>query len=151
MKPIYFFMIALFIALTIIAIVTFFPRRAHETRTIQVLDRELTVLVADSTSERIKGLSGVETTGLAEDGMLFVFGDRAVRNFWMHGMEFDLDVVWIEGNKVVKVDSAIPAPKTGEEPARMSSDPFKVDYVLELPAGKAAYYDLKPGQTIDLR
>ncbi|MFH1767185.1 MAG: DUF192 domain-containing protein, partial [Patescibacteria group bacterium] len=94
------------------------------------------------------GLSGIQTTGLDADGMLFVFSDSAVRQFWMHGMEFDLDVVWIADDKVVKVNYDLPAPKKGESTAKMSSDPFSVNYVLELPAGKAEFYDLFPGQII---
>jgi uncharacterized membrane protein (UPF0127 family) len=77
--------------------------------------------------------------------MLFIFPEAEVQNFWMKGMKFPLDVAWIKDGKVVSVDTNIPAPKPGEEPARMSSSPIGVDMVLELPAGQAYAHNIKPG------
>lgn len=137
-----------FIIFSFIAIFIFYPRVATGKKEITFLDHTISVLLANKTAERIQGLSGINKEDLGADGMLFVFSDKAVRNFWMKDMQFDLDVVWIEDGKVVKVDQAVNAPKNGAEPDRMSSNPFKVNAVLELPAGDASRLDLYPGVQI---
>ena len=54
----------------------------------------INVLVADTPQERAVGLSGY--AGLPENvGMLFVFPEPRQPSFWMKGMEFSLDLVWI--------------------------------------------------------
>ena len=112
---------------------------------------DLDVLVADNAVEQTKGLSGTTLDTLGADGMLFVFNDYAERTFWMKGMNYDLDVVWIRDGKVMKVDQNIAAPKAGEEPETMSSAPFKVNMVLELPAGATARYNIVPGHQVSAK
>lgn len=110
------------------------------------------VLVADNVIEQQKGLSSKELDNLEADGMIFVFNDKAEREFWMNGMKFDLDVVWIADGKIMKIDKNIKAPEHGEEPDRMRSQPFEVDMVLELPAGTVDEVGLLIGHliTVDL-
>ena len=55
-----------------------------------------------SVSEQINGLSGVGK--LCRDcGMLFVFGKPKIQSFWMYGMKFPLDFVFIRDSRVVEV------------------------------------------------
>ncbi|MDA1188119.1 MAG: DUF192 domain-containing protein [Chloroflexi bacterium] len=55
------------------------------------------VEVADELHERTNGLSG--RPGLPEDGgMLFVFESGVASSFWMKGMEFPLDFIWISAD-----------------------------------------------------
>ncbi len=56
----------------------------------------LHVLVADSKEERIQGLSYREQIPL--DGMLFIFPSSKKYAFWMKGMSFPLDIIWINEN-----------------------------------------------------
>lgn len=151
MKTPYIFAIVFFIFLVALALVLFFPRSARSKTQVTVLDHTFDVYVASSTAERMKGLSGTEIETLGADGMLFEFGNKEVRTFWMNNMNYDLDILWIDGNKIVAMDKGVPAPEKGESPARVSSDPFEVDYVLELPAGDAAKFDLYVGQTIEIK
>ena len=59
-----------------------------------VNEARINVLVADTPQERAVGLSGYP--GLPEDaGMLFVFPEPRQPSFWMKGMEFALDLIWI--------------------------------------------------------
>src|SRR5687767_6021997 len=63
------------------------------------------VKVADGALEHARGLSGTVPDDLGEAvGMLFVFDDQDVRNFWMNGMRYHLDVLWIKDGKIVKID-----------------------------------------------
>ncbi|MEK7183354.1 MAG: DUF192 domain-containing protein [Patescibacteria group bacterium] len=120
-------------------------QEAAERAIVTANDVALAVRVADSPWERTRGLSGLEAEDVKAQGMLFVFPDSEVQDFWMKGMKLDLDVVWIAEGKVVGVDRGVPAPKPGEEPERMTSKPIPVDMVLELPAGYANQFDINPG------
>jgi uncharacterized membrane protein (UPF0127 family) len=69
--------------------------------------------------------------------MLFVFPDAAPRTFWMKGMRFCLDIVWIEDGEIVgAAESVCPDPEGTADAERerfASGEP--VTYVLEVPAG----------------
>lgn len=76
--------------------------------------------------------------GLAEgEGMLFIYADPAPRSFWMKGMRFCLDIIWIEGDRVVgAAESVCPEPVgtlDSDLPSYVSPEPVR--YVLEVPAG----------------
>lgn len=118
-------------------------RTEIESAHVTVAGREFMVRVADSASERERGMSK-KTDG----GMLFVFSRPEVQFFWMHDMLIPLDVLWIEEGEVVDIDWSVPAPGFGEEPARMDSSPYEVRYVLELPAGEAE--GILPGSTVEI-
>jgi len=86
--------------------------------------------------------------GLPEhDGMLFVMGKAQNQMYWMGGMRFPLDMVFINGTIVVRVAANVPPPKFGEFPAIRSSD-GKADKVLEINAGKAAEWGITEGTEI---
>ncbi len=95
------------------------------------------VLVADTMMERARGLSGTHIETLGADGMLFIFPSSSEQTFWMNQMNYALDVVWLQDGEIVKISANVPAP-TEADPAiaRMSSAPFAVNQVLELPAGQ---------------
>lgn len=114
--------------------------------TVAINGTELTVRVADRTFAQKKGLSGYTEESLREEGMLFVFSQQKVREFWMKGMQFDLDILWIADGRVVAIDRGVKAPYSRtDEPERATSNPLKVDAVLELPAGKAYELGLVEG------
>ena len=72
-------------------------------------EARINVLVADTPQERAAGLSGYP--GLPENvGMLFVFPEPRQPSFWMKGMEFSLDLVWIRDGIVVQIDASVPPP-----------------------------------------
>lgn len=98
-------------------------------------------LVADSNSERVRGLSGRQAFPEGQ-GMLFVFANNQRHGIWMKDMKFAIDIVWIDQTyKVVTVRSNV-HPSTYPEVFRPSRN---ARYVLELPAGKAASLGIAPG------
>lgn len=113
-------------------------------------DVTLSVRVADNAWERQRGLSGLSAEEVKAQGMLFVFQDAAVRDFWMKGMQLDLDVLWIKDGKIVASDIGVPAPDSGQAPQHMTSAPIPVDMVLELPAGYVRQFDLQPGMPLKI-
>jgi uncharacterized membrane protein (UPF0127 family) len=116
---------------------------------ISINGTEFTVRVAERPFAQKKGLSGYTEESLQEEGMLFLFSESKVREFWMRGMEFDLDILWIADGKIVAIDRDVDAPYSrNDEPERATSSPLKVNAVLELPAGKADELGLVEGMTM---
>lgn len=104
--------------------------------------------VADTPASRAQGLSGRD--GLEEGkGMLFLFGERASHGFWMKGMRFPIDIVWLDGESVVTVLPDVPYDLLRQLSIRMPKSP--ADKVLELPAGEAARHGVVEGATLDIQ
>jgi uncharacterized membrane protein (UPF0127 family) len=96
----------------------------------------LTVELAYLPADTSLGLGYRE--GLAPGtGMLFLFEGPAPRTFWMRGMQFCIDIAWIEHGVIQgAAESACPEP-AGTADADLTSyvSPVPVTYVLEVPAG----------------
>jgi len=99
----------------------------------------LRVEIANTPKERVRGLSNRES--LAQDtGMLFIFEKADTYTFWMKDMRFPLDVIWIQGGKVVGVQSNIEPPRTPDAPPQTFTPLVPVDKILEVPAGSVKRY-----------
>ncbi len=61
------------------------------------------LLVARNSAQWTKGLmyyqSKDELNGI--DGMIFIFPEKQVRSFWNKNTYLDLDIYWMEGEKVI--------------------------------------------------
>ena len=88
----------------------FLPRATNDQknlRRLKVGQAEVRVEVAVTAEQKSRGLAGREN--LAEgEGMMFVFDQPGQYGFWMKGMKFPLDFVWIADNKVVEITEDIP-------------------------------------------
>lgn len=119
------------------------------------------VELARTILEKARGLSGRE--GLGEnEGMLFVFGAPAAQSFWMKGMKFPIDIIWIQGDRIVgfaenvqpepglRLDGVATATQAGKSDfaLKIYSSPEPVDRVLEVRAGTVARLDVKIGDQI---
>ena len=102
------------------------------------------VEIADDQAEQTKGLGGRACLS-KNAGMLFSFDRPGNYSFWMKGMRFNIDIVWLDTDRrVVGVKRNLsPAsyPKTYDSPK-------PAQYVLELPAGQAAELGLKEGASV---
>lgn len=102
--------------------------------------------VAATPQQHRKGLSG--RSSLAHNhGMLFVFPDSAVRDFWMKDMQFPLDVLWIDDGEVRSISRQVPRPIHSDYIPRMSSG-VPVRYVLEVPAKFAEINGISVGDSV---
>jgi uncharacterized membrane protein (UPF0127 family) len=106
----------------------------------------IVVEIADSEAERRSGLSG--RAGLASGrGMLFLHEDSAVQSYWMKGMSFAIDIIWIDDDEIVGfVEEAQPE----DPPETVYVSPGPVDKVLEVPAGFVALHALEIGAILDI-
>ncbi len=108
-------------------------------------DKDLTVEVAETDSDRYQGLSNRDS--LCDNcGMLFNFPDSGRRSFVMRNMKFPLDIIFIE-NGVIKNIAAQLAPE-GNEPKNIYESMEPVNQVLEVRGGYCETNDIKPGDKI---
>lgn len=105
------------------------------------------VEIADDPLEHSRGLSG--RGRLKENqGMLFIFPDLAIRTFWMSGMKFPLDIIWISDDKIIGISENLP-PASGIDYS-FYSPPAPVDKVLEINAELVKKLSIKIGDKIVL-
>ena len=107
-----------------------------EVATVTVGTDELQAEIADTPPLQGRGL-GYRDGLDPGTAMLFVFDNASMRTFWMKGMRFCLDIVWIENGMIQGAAESVcpqPADTTDADlPAYLS--PVPVTYVLEVPAG----------------
>ncbi len=108
--------------------------------------------VARSGLEQAVGLSG-RTVLNVNEGMLFLFDEPDSYGFWMKDMTFPIDIVWINGDKIVGVTERVFPPPEGTPPEAMKIHypPEPVDRVLELVAGRVKLLRAGPGATVEIR
>lgn len=92
-----------------------------------------------------KGLSNRKTMGEI-DGMFFQFPSYHIPVFWMKDTLIPLDMLWIQGNKIVEITHNVPVETSANLPTYSPSMP--VDSVLELPAGFSEANNIRVGDTI---
>src|SRR3989344_6103875 len=122
------------------------------TKTLTVKNKTINVEVVDTKDKRAKGLSGREEL-LADSGMLFIFDTKDITaNFWMKDMKIAIDIIWINDNKVVKIDKSVPIPAEGISDNKLSvySPGQPIDYVLEVNSGFSDLNNIKVGDNVDL-
>jgi uncharacterized membrane protein (UPF0127 family) len=103
--------------------------------------------VADTAVLRARGLSGHAPLGERE-GMLFLFAQPTAAPFWMQGMLFPIDFVWIAGGRVIGItERALPMEETG---FKMYWPPAAADQVLEISAGAAQEFGIGVGDAVSL-
>ncbi len=117
---------------------------------------ELFVEVASDEKKMRDGLSGRQSLTDSQ-GMLFIFPKATTPGFWMKGMLFNLDLIWINQNKIVGITPDVPVQKnnlnSSETDAKlpMYFPPSPITQVLEVRAGWSADHKIKVGDEINFR
>ena len=75
--------------------------------------------------------------------MLFQFSDSKKHPFWMKGMLFPLDIVWISNGKIVHIEKNV-----SEKFSGVLSPQTEADQVLEINAGLADEMGVKIGDSM---
>jgi uncharacterized membrane protein (UPF0127 family) len=110
----------------------------------------LTVELAYLPADTSLGLGYRE--GLASGtGMLFLFEGPEPRTFWMRGMQFCIDIVWIENGLIQGAAESVCPEPAGTADADLPSyvSPVQVTYVLEVPAGWLDAHRLGAGTPVE--
>lgn len=107
----------------------------------------INVRVADTDKTRELGLSYLKSLP-DKQGMLFIFPQLGIYSFWMKGMRFPIDIIWMDENlkivdRLINVDPST-YPKTYTPSASAA-------YVLEISANTADQYGFLIGTTVQVR
>lgn len=104
----------------------------------------LTVEVADNDLKRLKGLS--KRTALDKNkGMLFIFEKPGYYNFWMKDMNFSLDFIWVDNNKIIDLTKNV-----SKNYKNIFTAKNKFDKVIEVNAGFIKTNNIQIGDEIKI-
>ena len=140
-----------FIMVAILWAVYGFIATKNKTTNFKIGNSVFEVELAETAAQQGKGLSFRD--GLDRDkGMLFNFNKPGKYGFWMMGMRFPIDIIWISGGKIVGVEKNALAPKLGEPKTALKVyyPPEEIDSVLEINAGLCDELGIKIGDKIEL-
>jgi uncharacterized membrane protein (UPF0127 family) len=118
------------------------PQSGLATVQMKIGSRDFTLEVADSDQSRETGL--MYRDSMADDhGMIFVFPDEQIRQFYMANTHIPLDIAFLDaGGTVVSVKSMLPLD------LRITSSDRPAKYAIEMNAGAAAAIGLKVGDRL---
>jgi len=115
---------------------------------VKISDNQIEVEIADSSDERSKGLSGRNSLDEGK-GMLFVLEQKNTRpGFWMKGMKMPIDIIWINDEKIIQIDSEVPYPDDNANEFPSYFPKSDIDYVLEVPSGYSNKTGIKEGDQV---
>ena len=107
----------------------------------------INVELALTNEERQKGLMEKEILN-DNDGMLFIFENEEIHEFWMKNMIISLDIIWINSDgEIVHIEKQVPP---CEENCVIYSPLLPAKYVLELNSGSAERLSIESGTEIQL-
>jgi len=75
--------------------------------------------------------------------MLFKFNQSKKWPFWMKGMQFNLDIVWVSDGRIIYMVKNI-----SYKSKEIITPPIKADQVLEINAGLSSRFNFKPGDKV---
>lgn len=103
---------------------------------VKINNQSIIAEVVSKPNAREKGLSGRDSIGI-NDGMLFVFEETDKYPFWMKGVKFPIDIVWILQDRIIGFEENV-SPPAIDDPAYLTiyRPPLAVNKVLELKAGR---------------
>lgn len=102
--------------------------------------------LAVTPEQKQKGLGYRDSLAL-NHAMLFPYDHKELYGFWMKGMRFPLDFLWIDGNTIVDITKNVPAPNANEQPISLQPK-LPVDKILELNAGTVDEIGATIGDTV---
>lgn len=103
--------------------------------------------LAVTEAEKEKGL-GYRDSLAPDHGMLFVYDHPDRYGFWMKGMKFPLDFIWINGNIVADISQNIPHPVSQTAQPVSLAPSVPADKVLEVNAGVVKSLGIRIGDPV---
>jgi len=82
--------------------------------------------------------------------MLFIFDQPGFYAFWMKGMKFPLDMIFIQGETIVSFAENVAPPANNTEPKTYAPE-SSADKVLEINAGLVKKYNIKKGDKVKIQ
>lgn len=117
------------------------------TSKIKINGTTFTVEVAITEPQKELGL-GNRASLSSDHGMLFPYDHKEQYEYWMKGMQFPLDFIWIDGKTVVDVTPNVPSPMGSDQPVIVKPG-APVDKVFEVNAGSIQRADIHIGDSVE--
>ncbi len=105
---------------------------------------KIDVEIVETNKDKAKGLGGRDVLN-DDQGMLFVYDNPDYYTFWMKGMRFDIDFLWINNKKIVDITENV----SHLDEQRIYSSREPVDRILEVNAGFIRKNNIKIGDEIN--
>ncbi len=152
-EKIKFYLIFVFILLILAVIYVFaftiFKFNKQEYKSVKINDYEFKLEIADTPLKRARGLA-YRPALMEDEGMLFIFETPMIQRFWMKGMNFPIDILWLKDEIVIGFEENVqPEPGVKDEFLKIYSSPEPVDKVLELKAGSVEKLKIKVGTKVE--
>jgi uncharacterized protein len=127
------------------------PTTTTSSRLIKIKQTVMRVEVADTPQLRSKGLGGRASLPV-DSGLLFIFEQSDVYRFWMKGMQFPIDFIFIRNGRIVDILASAPPPAAGTPDNKLPiyQPSIPIDQVLEVNAGFARSHGFAVGDTVQL-
>ena len=105
--------------------------------------KKINIELAKSDADLEKGMG--ERDFLCRDcGMLFLFPRAGKYGFWMKGMRFNLDIIWVKDDAIVYIEKNIPY-----NSLKTYTPDALADKVLEINAGYSDKNNFKIGDRVE--
>ncbi len=117
------------------------PVHGHVT----IRNQRVSVELARSPAEQARGLGYRDSLSWGH-GMLFLYDEPGFPGFWMRGMRFSIDIVWIRDDRIVDISAHVPFEPGGNGPRVRPRQ--LTNRVLEVPAGYAAVQGWRVGDRV---
>ncbi len=112
---------------------------------IRIGDNELNVLIAKTITEKRIGVSLLDRLDKGE-GMIFRFKIPMKYGFWMRGVRFPIDIIWVRNERIVGINHNVPAGRgISLFSLRAYYPPVAVNCVIELAGGEVERLGIKMG------
>lgn len=113
------------------------------TTTLTVAGHPVTVEIATTTAQKSKGLMMRDSLG-QDDGMLFVYPDDRIREFWMKDTRIPLSIAYLDRKgKIVKIADMHPFDES------RTSSVYPARYALEVNVGWFAAHGIQKGAMVE--
>ena len=120
---------------------------SSKTPSAQVGKNTLSLYVARNSKDQQIGLSKYKSIP-NKKGMVFVFDKPGYYPFWMKGMQFPIDMIFISGSRVVTVFENVSKEKSD---SLIFYPTQPADKVLEVNAGMSSKLGIKEGSIIEFK
>ncbi len=105
--------------------------------------------VSTSSADVQKGLSGRPSLG-ENNGMLFIFSKPDIYHFWMPDMNFPLDMIWINNDKIVDISANVSNVFDPSAPV-FYKPKVPAQYVIEVNANFSAQNEIHIGDKVTFK
>lgn len=132
------------VALLVYSVAVYIVTNFRPTTEVKIGSGVYHLWIADTETERIQGLSGVDKLSM-DGGLLMKYDTDGAWGIWMKDMRFPLDIVWLNKDKAVVYIVKNASPELLSDTTFIPKSEAR--YVIELPAGGVEQAAIKTGMT----